>query len=89
MKIKPEHYTVLKDAITAVHNRFPHAEADYQLSKFTPKRLRWDMLYFSKLKVGDGRGMDGLPLYQYMNDDHIDTALKACCRELNLSWAAS
>lgn len=91
MKIKPEHYEVLREAITATasHPAAQGCEKRYQELGRTPMRLRWDLLYASKLKIGDGVGMDGLPLYAYMNDDHIDTALRNICKELNLNWAAS
>lgn len=53
------------------------------------KRFRWDCFWASKIKIGDGIGIDGdINLYAYMNDDHIDTALKNYidnrkCFELN------
>ena len=41
------------------------------------KRFRWDLLWASKIKIGDGRGVKGdVDLYAYMNDAQIDTALK-------------
>ena len=41
------------------------------------ERFRWDLLNASKIKIGDGKGMSGdVPLYGYMNDNQIDTALK-------------
>jgi hypothetical protein len=37
----------------------------------------------SGLKIGDGKGMSGdIDLYAYMNDDHIDTALRYLAEEL-------
>jgi hypothetical protein len=41
------------------------------------KRLRWDLLHASRLRIGDGKGMSGdIALYAYMDDTHIDTALR-------------
>lgn len=90
MKIKPEHLAILRGAVTAVVNS-PTAEgceARYKAGNFTPKRLRWDLLWAARLPIGDGAGMSGLPLYAYMNDDHIDTALRSTMKELKLDWAA-
>jgi hypothetical protein len=77
MKMKPEHYTILEQAIRPVLNTYPHIHEDYQLKGLSDMRYRWDLLYISKLKIGDGVGTSGLPLYAYLNDTHIDTALKA------------
>ena len=41
-------------------------------------RYRWDLLYMSRLRLGDGVGMKGdLNLYSYLNDKHIDAALRS------------
>lgn len=83
MKIKPEHLDVLKSAIAPLDTEqmreiyrrgdFPNADKVKDLAM----RYRWDLFYLSKIKIGDGVGMSGLPLYGYMNDSHIDTALKS------------
>lgn len=77
MKIKPEHYAVLKQAVDSVLERVPNIRSEYQAKGLSDKRYRWDLLYATKIKIGDGRGMSGLPLYEYMDDTHIDTALRA------------
>jgi hypothetical protein len=42
------------------------------------KRYRWDLLYASRIKIGDGIGSRGdIDLYAYMDDSHIDTALRS------------
>lgn len=83
MKIKPEDLTKLKAAVK------PYDTAElrtYYLDN--PRgndrnmRFRWDLLRLSGLKIGDGKGMSGLPLYAYMNDDHIDTALRSFIPDL-------
>lgn len=74
MKMKKEHYKVLEAAIAPKMHEYPkHA---YIKGGHSAKRYRWDLLYISGLRIGDGVGMDGLPLYAYLNDDHIDTALR-------------
>lgn len=81
MKIKPEHYTYMKQAISnvnveAIKERIAlgNAPKDYAM------RLRFDCLYASGLTawVCD-------TLYSYANDNHIDTALKSICKELNIN----
>lgn len=78
MKMKPEDFAVLKQHIEAVVAASPGAAALYKAKGLTHLRYRWDLLYASKLKIGDGAGTKGeLNLYAYMNDTHIDTALRA------------
>ncbi len=49
-----------------------------KLGKDIEKRFRWDCFWASKIRIGDGVGIHGdINLYSYMNDEHIDTALKA------------
>jgi hypothetical protein len=76
MKIKPDHYQVLKTGLTAVLNTYPHRQEDYEKQGLSHTRFVWDTFYLAKIKIGDGVGMPGLPLYGYLNDSHIDTALK-------------
>ena len=83
MKMKPEHFEALRAAVAPldtptnrtlyINNGFPRAAE----CKDKNMRYRWDLLYASKLKIGDGVGMSGLPLYQYLDSTHIDTALRA------------
>lgn len=90
MKIKPEHLSVIREAICPLDTEalrekyrngdFPRSDQTKDLSM----RYRWDLLYLSKLKIGDGVGMPGLPLYQYMIDTHIDTALKSFIPDIHL-----
>jgi len=79
MKIKPEHYTTLKDAIAPLKEHFAkHTEAIIAQgkSKDVEKRLRWDA--FRAAKYGGILSA----LYAYANDEHIDTALKKIMLEL-------
>lgn len=79
MKIKPEHYAALKaviEPLDTAENRaryergeFPRADRTRDLAK----RYRWDLLYASKYPVGE--------LYSYLDDNHIDTALKAIVKQ--------
>jgi len=70
MKITPEDYAILEKAIKPMMYKINR-------SGITAMRWRWDCLYRCGLKIGDGIGMPGdLNLYAYMDDTHIDTALK-------------
>lgn len=74
MKIKPEHYTALHEAVSRVdtserrakyeRREFPRADKVRDLYK----RYRWDCLWAS--------GFDLAPLYEYLDDSHIDSALR-------------
>lgn len=72
MKIKSEHFDYLKAAIEPIMARTPVAEYRAANPTFSDKRVRWDYLWAAKLStwISDN-------LYSYMNDTHIDTALKA------------
>ena len=89
MKIKPEHYKVLKDGIEKIgieKIKLHKIDLPFRVNppKDLNKRVRWDCLYASGIKIGDGIGMAGLPLYAYLNDTHIDTALKHIMQELGI-----
>ena len=79
MKIKPEHYTTLKNAIAPLKEHFAkHREniiAEGK-AKDVETRLRWDAFHAAKY------GGILSELYSYMTDDHIDTALKKIMLEL-------
>jgi hypothetical protein len=75
MKMNPEHYSYILseiDTLLDIHNVTIHeVKAHYAKNKLTSKRMRWDLLYAAKLSkwVCDN-------LYDYLDDTHIDTALK-------------
>ena len=64
MKMKPEHYAILKQAVL---EHIPPAPNRRQL---------WDAVWSAGLEawICD-------TLYPYLNDDHIDTALRNIARE--------
>lgn len=79
MKIKPEHYTTLKNAIAPLKKHFEkHRENIIKegKSKDVEMRLRWDAFHASK------HGGILSDLYAYANDEHIDTALKKIMLEI-------
>ncbi len=82
MKIKPEHYAHIRDAIAARFNAgqvkgyTARIEAEGK-AKYVAKRVRWDFMWHA---VKSEWVCD--TLYPYANDDHIDTALRSIMREL-------
>ena len=86
MKMQKAHYDYLKRAIGShLENRdAPSIVSNYRDNGLTPKRFRWDCTYGAKLStwICDN-------LYDYLDDTHIDTALRSVMRELHLAWAAA
>ncbi len=97
MKMKPEHYEALKKAMRPIvksktwpdHLVFIKTETK---AKDPEKRARWDALFASRTKLPPHFIND--VLYAYLDDTHIDTALKSIMRELssnaktqNADWA--
>ena len=83
MKIKPTDLAVLINAVKPLdtpERRAQYLAGDFKNSravKDLAERYRWDLLWLSGLRIGDGVGIKGdLDLYSYMDDVHIDTALK-------------
>jgi hypothetical protein len=77
MKIKPEHYAYMKMAIDALPKDQVLAHKEKKLGKDIDMRFRWDLFYAANLAtwVCDN-------CYSYLNDTHIDTALKRIVKEL-------
>jgi len=88
MKMTKEHYNFIKGAISCLDKNLIKEHKQFIIdegkAKDINKRLRWDCFHATKIKIGDGIGQDGLPLYSYLNDDHIDTALRNIIKELNI-----
>jgi len=80
MKIKPEHYAHMLEAIRPLQPKLAghreYLKTDSRV-KDLEKRLRWDALWASKITqwLSD-------TVYKYANDDHVDTALKQIMKEL-------
>ena len=81
MKIKPEHYNYMRETMLPHKASLPSRRFALSLDprvKNVEKRLRWDLLYAtikSQWIVDE--------LYPYINDDHIDTALKSILKEMS------
>jgi len=76
MKMKTTDYDELKDAMYR-RMRLCESRKEYEDRGLSAKRHRWDMLW--------GSGYSITPLYSYLNDDHIDTALRRIVREYEQS----
>jgi hypothetical protein len=86
MKITQLDYDCLKNALVEVKDRIP-AHIEY-LNKPENKakiknfdtRLRWDWFFFALKKQDSRNFLD--KLYDYLDDSHIDTALKSIIKEI-------
>ena len=91
MKIKPDDYSTMLYFLRCAANKCGEdAESEYREAGLTPMRFRWDLLYLSKLRIGNGVGTEGdVNIYAYADDTHIDTALRKIMREIGFDWAAT
>lgn len=86
MKMKKEHYAFMKQELeTVLKDKAPLTviEADYQSQGATPGCFRRDVIYMAKLSKWVCS-----ELYPYLEDKHIDTALKSIMQEMGCNWAA-
>ena len=83
MKMQSEHYTQLEALINTVINEIDapiwELELAYKNAGHTPTRFRWDLLWAIPRKSRQ-EWFDNCGIYTYLNDDHIDTALRAICK---------
>lgn len=75
MKIKPEHFKILKDACEIVIAKHPDTYAQYQAEGLSNMRFNWDVLHASCIEGVSGNAWICRNLYDYLNDEHINTAL--------------
>lgn len=83
MKMKPDHYNHMKSAIASIDTAkvASHKEAlthDARV-KDLEKRFRWDLCHAA---IPSSWICDNL--YSYLDDSHVDTALRSIIRELDL-----
>lgn len=83
MKMKPEHFAELEALFPAAERRhITKGIPIYQEERLTPKRWRWDAFY--RIHRPDRQAwFDRNAIYSYLDDDHIDTALRKILPE---SW---
>lgn len=80
MKLRPAHYSALRDAIAPLAPKL----AAYRAHLFTvpsvrdaDKATRWGLLHAAKVPADTMRA-----IYAYCDDSHIDTALRAIVAEI-------
>lgn len=92
MKIKPEHYNHIKRAISKVLAANPNAAERYEKGDFPrasvakDRQIRFNFDLF-RAAVPSAWVCDNL--YPYINDQHINTALRSICPKLNIGAATS
>jgi hypothetical protein len=74
MKMKTEHYDQLAHAIGPLMAK--HSFSDYKALNLSAKRYRWDLMSAARFNGVSGSRWICDNLYGYLNDDHIDTALR-------------
>ena len=72
MKMKPEHFTALQDAIRPILSQYPNSLQTYLDNGKTEMRWRWDVFH----TACDRKLFDRVSLYGYLDDSNIDTALR-------------
>ena len=77
MKMKTSHFNRLQGAILSMLDNYPKAHETYQRQGLSDMRYRWDLLWASGV-MNDREFNKSLAVY--LNDNHIDTALKAITR---------
>ena len=88
MKMNQSHLELLETAINEVLIQFPNARENYRNGNFPRsdkvkdlnKRFRWDLFYSAIRKCPSS--MTTSSLYTYLNDNHIDTALRSIVEPL-------
>ncbi len=78
MKVKPEHIEALRAATKLFMNS--DTETVYREAGLSDKRYRWDA-FWSACKHTPSLNDVIREIYQYANDDHIDTVLRMLVKE--------
>jgi hypothetical protein len=86
MKISPHDFQALQAALIPVLEAHPDAWSRYKAEGLSEMRFRWDALHASHFNT--------TPLYRYLNDNNLDTALRKICEPYmtvsapgQLAWA--
>jgi hypothetical protein len=81
MKIKPEHYAVMLDAMRTAQAKVPHMTRQWYVDKGIGQdpamQHRWDLFH-----SGESSTLLLDALYTYADDTHIDTALRKIVAQL-------
>ena len=69
LKIKKEDYNAISEKVNEVYNSFIGLRwSAYESKGLSAERYRWDIFHQSKFDCHE--------IYEYLNDSHIDSALK-------------
>ena len=86
MKIRPEHLRMIMEAFETNRDAIVGARADYKEGGLSERRYLWDTFGFAKVG-GDSARWACDTLYPYgLNDSHIETAIKAAFKRLDLEF---
>lgn len=73
MKMHANDLLTLANAVKAILDPLPNAWPEYKAKGLSERRFRWDVFHACV-----SRGLvSSHSLYSYLNDSHIDTALKS------------
>ena len=75
LKMKPEHYKNIAEALDAIADKIKAARPKYAAAGLSDMRLRWDSFAAAKIN-GDSVNWQCKVLYPYLNDKHVDSALR-------------
>lgn len=76
MKMRKDHFETLKKHVLETLEKYPNAKQEYADAEYSPKRFRWDALHATRINGERSCKWICSNLYYYLNDDHIDTALR-------------
>jgi len=76
MKMTQQHYDQLSAAINCAKDSAPYSLEQYREKGLSDERYRWDLLWTAQMDGVSGNSWVCKNLYPYLNDDHIDTALR-------------
>jgi len=86
MKVKPEHYSAMREAMRTLRDAHPALTPEHYrangIGKDTAMRHRWDFLNISTIDGQRSSAWICANLYPYANNAHIDTALRGIQAEL-------
>lgn len=87
MKILPEHYEYLNHKLTQVMDGCDiiGVTESYKNRGLTFNRFCWDVLWASRIKISHSHNTCDLPLYDYMDDTHLKTAIKKIVTSYGIS----
>jgi len=81
LKITSDHFTALDAGCKAVLSAHPGLASQYQMAELSSIRMRWDVLRAATIQGVSGTAWICANLYSYLNDNHIDSALRAIMPE--------